>query len=87
MRSTLTLVSECAIHPPGDVWAISSDGAVTDPGAVHSLSLIAISIGPSARTFASHEMKDATELAVGVTSAGFEFDRGRCRYLFCIGRV
>ena len=36
---------------------------------------------PSARTFASHEMKDATELAVGVSSAGFEFDRGRRRYL------
>ena len=25
----------------------------------------------SARTFASHEMKDATELAIGVSSAGF----------------
>ncbi len=36
---------------------------------------------PSARTSAPHEMKDATELAVGVSSAGFEFDRGRRRYL------
>src|SRR6266536_1696069 len=36
---------------------------------------------PSAGTFASHEMKDATELAVGVSSAGFEFDCGRRRYL------
>jgi hypothetical protein len=42
---------------------------------------------PSARTFASHEMKDATELAVGVSSAGFEFDCGRRRYLLCIAGV
>ena len=32
-------------------------------------------------TLASHEMKDATELAVGISPAGFEFDRGRRRYL------
>ncbi len=36
---------------------------------------------PSARTSASHEMKHATELAVGISPAGFEFDRGRRRYL------
>ncbi len=35
----------------------------------------------SARAFASHEMKDATELAERVSSAGFEFDCGRGRYL------
>ena len=38
-------------------------------------------VAPSARTFASHKMKDATELAVRVSSAGFEFDCGRRRYL------
>ena len=32
-------------------------------------------------------MKDATELAVGVSSAGFEFYRGRRRYLLRIARV
>lgn len=36
---------------------------------------------PSARTLASHEMKDATELAVGISPAGFEFDCGHRRYL------
>ena len=36
---------------------------------------------PSAGAFASHEVKDATELAVGVSSAGFELDRGRRRHL------
>ena len=36
---------------------------------------------PSARTLAAHQMKDATELAVGVSSAGFELDRGRRRHL------
>ena len=36
---------------------------------------------PSARLFASHEMKRTTELAVGVSSAGFEFDCGYRRYL------
>ena len=32
-------------------------------------------------------MKDATELAVGVSSAGFEFDCGRGRDLRCIAGV
>lgn len=41
----------------------------------------------SARTFASHEVKDATELTVGVSSAGFEFDRGRRRHLLGVGGV
>jgi len=36
---------------------------------------------PSARALAPHEMKDATELAVGVPSARFEFDCGRRGYL------
>jgi hypothetical protein len=44
-------------------------------------------VGPLARTLASHEMKDATELAVGVSSACFEFDCGRRRYLLCIAGV
>jgi len=39
----------------------------------------ALGVGcPSAQTFPSDEMKDATELTVGISSAGFEFDRG-CR--------
>jgi hypothetical protein len=38
-------------------------------------------VAPSARAFASHEMKDPAELAVGVSPAGFEFDRGRRRDL------
>ena len=38
----------------------------------------------SARTFASHQMKDATELAVGVASTGFQFDGGCCRQLLGI---
>jgi hypothetical protein len=41
----------------------------------------------SARTFASHEMKDPTELPVGVSSAGFKFDCGRRRHLLCIAWV
>ena len=36
---------------------------------------------PSARSFAPHKMKGATELAVGVSSAGFEFDGSHRRYL------
>ena len=32
-------------------------------------------------------MKDTTELAVGVSSAGLEFDRGGRRYLFGVGWV
>jgi hypothetical protein len=36
---------------------------------------------PSAPVFAPHEMEDATELTVGVSSAGFEFDCGSSRYL------
>ena len=31
--------------------------------------------------FSSYEMKDAAELSVGVSSAGFEFDGGCRRYL------
>src|SRR5262249_51174984 len=42
---------------------------------------------PSARTFASQEVKDAAELAVGISSAGFKFDRGRSRNLLRVGRV
>src|SRR5580658_3623631 len=42
---------------------------------------------PSARTLAAHEMKDATELAVGVSSAGFEFDGDRRRYLLRIAGI
>jgi diketogulonate reductase-like aldo/keto reductase len=41
----------------------------------------------SARTFASQEMKHATELAVGVSSAGFKLDRGHRRCLLCIAGV
>jgi hypothetical protein len=32
-------------------------------------------------------MKDATELAVGISSAGFEFDGGRRRDLRCIAGI
>jgi hypothetical protein len=38
-------------------------------------------VAGSARAFASQEMEDAAELAVGVSPAGFEFHRGRRRYL------
>ncbi len=38
-------------------------------------------VAPSGRASAPHEMKDAAELAVGVSPAGFQFDRGRRRYL------
>jgi hypothetical protein len=41
----------------------------------------AASVIASVRTLASHEMKDATKLAVGVSSAGFKFDGGRRRHL------
>jgi hypothetical protein len=43
--------------------------------------------GASARAFASDEVKDAAELAVGVSSAGFEFDGGRHRHLLGIAWV
>lgn len=43
--------------------------------------------GPSARMFASHEMKDTTELAIGISLAGFEFYCGRCCELLRIVRV
>ena len=38
-------------------------------------------VAPSARAFPPQEVEDATELAVGVSSACFEFDRGRRRDL------
>jgi hypothetical protein len=38
-------------------------------------------VAPSAQPFAPHEMKRATELAVRVSSAGFEFDCGHRLYL------
>src|ERR1700722_4163136 len=41
----------------------------------------------SARTLAAHQMKDATELTVGVSPAGFEFDGGRRRDLLRIAGV
>jgi len=50
-------------------------------GATGGLTSALVAVVPSARIFASHEMKDAAELAVGVTSAGFEFDCGRRRQL------
>ena len=44
-------------------------------GCLQHLALVVL----SARSFASHEMKHATELAVGVSSTGFKFDCGRRR--------
>ncbi len=41
----------------------------------------------SPRTFTSHEVKDTAELAVGVSSARFEFDCGRRRHLLGIAGV
>jgi len=49
--------------------------ALTAAGATRAVS------HPLARTFAADEMKDAAELAVGISSAGLEFDRGRRRDL------
>ena len=70
-----------ARNSPSDVWTIGLEGSEI------GYSWPAGSPAPSAGTFASHEMKDPTELAVGVSSAGFEFDCGRCRYLLCVAGV
>ena len=45
---------------------------------------LASAVAVSVRTFASYKMKNAAELAVGVSSAGFEFDRGRRRHLLFV---
>ena len=37
--------------------------------------------------FAAREIKEAAELAVRISSAGFQFDRGRRRYLLCIAGI
>ncbi len=59
--------------------------AAGDTGPGHPCDLGSTAVSPSARAFASHEVKDAAELAVGVSPAGLEFDRGRRRELLRIG--
>jgi hypothetical protein len=75
-RSRNSITRACHIHKGTYVEARAgrAPGLFVVTGALLLLSW-------SARTFASHQMKDPTELAVGVSSAGFEFDCGRRRQL------
>ena len=69
MRATPTRTQQGATRSPV---------GLAQPDRTPQMAAGLVSVVPSAQTFPSDEMKDATELTVGISSAGFEFDRG-CR--------